>query len=198
MRTMMDEYVSAIADYIGLSDDPCTHYILKIINDIDFRYDASDPILKMDHDRMADGLEFRKKILTRIYGIWPKYEEARYWNNDKPCSMLEVMVALADRIEHDVMGSPGEDNPKRWFEVMSNNMDILFDFGYDAYDDAFKYGARAHYGVTRCLNREYGKYGKYAWFPVSVPIDELIHMPIWNQANRYIIQLKGVMSEETE
>lgn len=43
---------------------------------------------------------------------------------ERPCSVLELLVSLARTVEYDVYGQPGEEEPSRWFWEWLDNLGI--------------------------------------------------------------------------
>lgn len=72
-----------------------------------------------DANRASDGLALRENYISQEYGILVQ----PYFANDD-CSILEMLVAFAKRIETDIMGEPGEDNPTRWFKLMLDTIGV--------------------------------------------------------------------------
>ena len=82
--------------------------LIAFLNDIEFTY-----ILEMDENRAQDGIDFRYR-----FGYTKGYSRdviARYLDN-RPCSVLEMMVALAFRVEEQIMDDyEYGDRTGQWF-----------------------------------------------------------------------------------
>lgn len=99
--------------------------------------------------------------------------------------MLEMMVALALRIEEQIMADDTEgDRTGVWFYAM------IVSLGLDGYDDK-------HYNpvdVQEIINRfEAGEYmpsGRGGLFTVADPTVDMRNLEIWYQAMRYLNTLK--------
>ena len=92
-------------------------------------------------------------------------------------SILEVMVALAFRIENDIMSDPRVgDQTYIWFWMMFRSL------GMDAYDD-LHYEARAVRNIlSRFNNREYSRNGSGSLFTVyGHPEQDMRTVEIWYQ-----------------
>lgn len=80
--------------------------------------------LEYDENRAADGLFLRKKYTQNGGMMLPNL----------PCSVLEMMIALAQKAEDDIMHDPDfGDRTGQWFWVMLQNLglDIFDNIGYD-------------------------------------------------------------------
>ena len=88
----------------------------------------------MDENRFADGINLRYRFADEL-GY--SREQIALYLNDKPCSILEMMIALSIRCEEQITGDMEEgDHPDRWFWLMINNLgltnmvDDYFDLNY--------------------------------------------------------------------
>lgn len=90
-----------------------------------------------DENRAKDGEYLRKRFMEsdRIYrdALRNEFEDMKskgidpnvfHWFYVKPCSCLEMMVALAIKIEYDFMSLPGEENIPKWFWGFVSNIGI--------------------------------------------------------------------------
>lgn len=137
-----------------------------------FRYPASIP---NDGNRAADGegLRYRfayergyKDISTHLTG---------------PCSVLEMMVALAIRCEEQIMGDPDAgDRTAQWFWDMIKNLDL-----YSMTDKAFNKTSASRI-LNRFLDREYYCDGSGGLFTVPNCPYDLRAVEIWYQMCWYL------------
>ena len=102
------------------------HRLMKQLHEIDFEW-----VIDMDGNRAADGTDLRYRF---------GYENSYSGNmiasflDDRPCSVLEMMVALAIRCEEHIMEDPGEgDRTGQWFWNMIVNLGLsgMIDEHYD-------------------------------------------------------------------
>ena len=86
--------------------------------------------LDYDRNRAVDGLDLRRKYFTRIACM----PEPMMSNGEMyPCSVLEMMIALARRAEDNLTYDPDlGDSTGRWFWIMMENLglDVYDDYGY--------------------------------------------------------------------
>lgn len=96
-----------------------------------------------------------------------------------PASILEVLVALAERIDADIMWNEDEGNrTKKWFWMMIRNLGIKF--------DNMSFRSNKDYIDDR-LNRWLGRAGDVWLFPLKgYTKQEMQKMDIWMQMNHYM------------
>ena len=142
----------------------------------DFYWDNTDLALQLDSNRARDGIDLRYK-----YGC----------SNDisDPCSVLEMLIALAVRIENQYMTSYDEgDRTGQWFWVMISNL------GLNRLDDDNFDEDMADLLVDRFLNREYCEDGSEGGlFVIERPFQDLREIDIWTQANWYLGEMDGYL-----
>ena len=92
------------------------------------------------------------------------------------CSCLEMLIALAERCQHHIMGDPGgPDQTYKWFWSMIENLGLdRFDddhFVYDLVDDI----------VMDWMELRYSADGKGGLFPLKHPHKDMREVEIWFQ-----------------
>lgn len=145
--------------------------LLRYLHDTEFIYS-----IPKDENRAEDGISLRYRFVTE----WVlDYDMLDYL--DGPCSVLEMMIALAIRCEENIMDNPKiGDRTSQWFWGMITNlglgsmMDDNFDEGF--VDDT----------VTRFLNRDYDPDGKGGLFTVKYCDYDLRDVEIWYQLCWYL------------
>lgn len=128
-----------------------------------------------DANRAAEGVELRYRFARQIgYDDTPECL-------DGPCSVLEMMIALAIRCEENLMDDPGIGNRTgQWFWGMITNLGLgsMMDSRYDEeYVD---------YVITRFLNREYEPDGTGGLFRIRNCDRDLRRVEIWYQMCWYL------------
>ena len=164
------EWIYGIVCNDRFSEDNSYRMILEHLNEIELIY-----LIQKDDNRAKDGvkLRYRYGYFTHNYGI----------EDDilGPCSVLEMMVALAIRCEETIMcNTKLGDRTGQWFWSMVNNLELgsMTDRNYDQeYVDQC-----AH----RLLYREYDADGRGGLFTVRNCEYDLRKMEIWSQLMRYI------------
>ena len=141
-------------------------------------------ILDMDANRAEDGADLRFKF---GYESKLKRSTVERYLNDSPCSVLEMMIALAIH-EENIMSNPETgDRTGRWFWNMVDNLGLG-----DMNDENFN-PEKVDKIIDRFLKREYEKDGKGGLFSVGNARFDLRTVEIWYQAMWY---LDGFMKNE--
>ena len=147
--------------------------LLAHLHSVPFRY-----TMYMDGNRAADGQNLRYRF-GREAGYSDSYIATRLDVRD--CSVLEMMVALANRIFDQFIDDFDTDNiAAAWFWRMIDNLGLLecVDISYDeSYVDIV---------IERFLNRDYAPNGKGGLFTVYDYPRDLRDIDIWYQMCAYI------------
>lgn len=148
--------------------------LLIRLHDIDFIYSIPN-----DQNRAEDGVDLRRRFI-----ITHDYEDSYELIMDildRPCTVLEMMVALAIRCEEWIMDDPTRgDRTSQWFWTMVVNLGLgaMSDsrFDKDLVDEA----------IYRFLDREYEPNGKGGLFTVKRYRRDMRTVEIWDQLNWYL------------
>lgn len=133
-----------------------------------------------DADRGEDGLGMRIRFAYDC-GYDPSFVEKSL---PYPCSMLEMMLALAIRCEEHIMGDPGEeDDSGRWFRVMIESMH-LDGMSDDSFDE--EYAAER---VDIVLDRRYSRNGDGSMFRLRNSMRDSRKADIWYQMCWYLAEI---------
>ena len=148
--------------------------LLMQLHDTEFKY-----LIPNDRNRAEDGVDLRYRFaLSQGYR-----DSSRTIMDilDKPCSVLEMMVALALRCEEDTMDDTAfGDRTAQWFWGMIVNL------GLGGVTDK-RFDKRVVNGIiTRFLNREYEENGKGGLFTVKNCARDLRTVEIWVQQCWYL------------
>ena len=135
----------------------------------------------MDSNRGIDGLDLRYQFCYEN-----KYEYSKLGSElgDKPCSVLEMMVALALRFEQEIFyGSDVGNRMPLWFN------DMLISLGLDGMDDYNFDEVRATQIISTFLSRDYLPDGRGGLFYIPGCQRDLREVEIWYQACWFFDQL---------
>lgn len=129
-------------------------------------------VFRSDKNRSEDGKSLR----------------LRYTRNEEvplclkgPCTVLEMMVALAVRCEDDITYDPTiGDRTGQWFWSMVTSLGLG-----GMMDDRFDRGT-VNAIIDRFLYREYEPNGSGGLFTVQEPREDMRRLDIWTQLNRYL------------
>lgn len=150
--------------------------LLKHLHTIDFSYSMT-----MDGNRAADGENLRYRFGDEA-GLEPPIVTT--FLDDKPCSVLEMMVALAIRCEEHIMGDHDiGDRTGLWFWGMIENLGL-----FSMTDTAFN-KRRVDEIIDIFLNREYEPDGKGGLFTVKNHREDLRDIEIWYQLMWYLNEI---------
>lgn len=147
--------------------------IITLLHNIEFRYS-----IPMDANREEDGVDLRYRFMTEV-GIPKNYQEV-YGYLDGPCSVLEMMIALAIRCEESIMDDPDiGDRTSEWFWLMMKNL------GLDYMSDRKFDRDIAEEKISIFLDRKYKRNGEGGLFVVNGRRD-LRKVEIWYQMCWYL------------
>lgn len=139
------------------------------------------PSLEKDVNRECDGHDFIYQ-----YGYEHNLQNSfmRDYIQREGCSILEMMVALAFRMEVEILADQDKGNRVHvWFWNMIRSLDL--DGQYDKAFD-WKY---VTYRLQCFENRDYYANGKYGLFTISNPNIDMRNCEIWWQMMYYIGEL---------
>lgn len=132
----------------------------------------------MDSNRETDGLNLRDLFLYEH----PEFlDDAIYFETMGACTVLEMMVALAVRVEETIMSDDIRgDRTGKWFWSMIESMqlDQMTDYNFDKeYIKAVLY---------RCLDRTYDYDGSGGFFTIPDSYQDMRDVEIWYQMLWYL------------
>lgn len=145
-------------------------------------YDTSfEYTIAMDGNRAEDGVDLRYRF---GYECHVKDTVIASCLDDKACSILEMMVALAIRCEEHIMDNPDIGNRTgEWFLNMITNL------GLDGMNDEHFDKRYTSEILTRFLNREYRQNGEGGLFTIHHDRVDMRSVEIWYQAMWYFDEL---------
>ena len=148
--------------------------LLRLLHGSEFIY-----ILDMDGNRAADGADLRLRFAyehSRSISVQDLYSEA-----ELPCSIFEMMVALAVRCEEHIMDDESfGDRTSKWFWQM------IISLGLFSLDDSRFNQRTAEDVLTIFLRREYEPTGRGGLFTVESPRYDMTTLEIWGQLMAYL------------
>lgn len=144
--------------------------LLRYLHDTEFVYS-----IPRDENRASDGINLRFRFCHEV-----GYDDSRVDCNI-PCSVLEMMIALAVRCEEDIMNDPAiGDRTAQWFWGMIVSLGLGGEtdsrFCMDYVDEV----------VDRFLNRDYKSNGKGGLFTIKNCQEDLRDVEIWYQMCWYL------------
>lgn len=144
--------------------------LLTFLHEVEFVY-----FVPYDENRAEDGIGLRYRFCVQN-----ECEDLEYCL-DGPCSVLEMILALAIRCEETIMDDPDKgDRMGQWFWGMITNLGLgsMTDYNFNEWyvNDV----------VTRFLNREYDADGQGGLFTVKDWNRDMRTAEIWHQLMAYI------------
>lgn len=149
--------------------------LLRYLYDTEFEYSIA-----MDKNRASDGISLRSRFAS-YYCI--DNEDIEYYI-PQPCSVLEMMIALAVRCEENIMDDPKKGNrTNQWFWGMISSLGLngMFD---DRFDEEY-----VEEVVNRFLDRNYEPDGRGGLFTVRHCDYDLRDVEIWTQLLWYLDEI---------
>lgn len=135
-------------------------------------------LLELDGNRASDGIELRYR-----FGYENHYSDIviKRCFADKPCSILEMMIALALECEQRIMDDPDiGDRTAIWFWNMIESLGLIHmtDLRYEP--------DMVNEIITRFLNHDYSPNGEGSLFTLKHPKDDMRIITVWYQMMWYL------------
>lgn len=140
--------------------------LLEYLHSVPFYWDVDN-----DGNRCEDGLQLRQIFM---------HEEG--WNtvpiSDEVCTVLEMFISLALRIENDIMWDGEIDRTSEWFWIMIHNL------GFSMHNES-----NWNDILEIFMRRQYAENGEGGLFPLKngVSIDQR-GVEIWDQMQQYMLE----------
>ena len=136
-------------------------------------------IVRNDSNRVADGLalrnRFSEEIGEHLYFVIDELPEG--------CSCLEMMIALAIRLEENILRDPDKgDRTSLWFWVMVENLGLIDEVD-DNFDRDFVRDILDRFVERRLKNGQF-----CGLFNVTMATFNLKNVEIWYQANYFFAE----------
>lgn len=176
MNELWDDYLEYLIWRGNLERFKKLGHLFEILHNIEFRY-----IIERDGNRDADGMNLRDG-----YNIPDGYSNKQIEEfMDRRTSVLEVLIALAIRVDDDYIGDPGEEHPEEFFLEMLENLGLW----------AFK-GKRykeedVRRIIDRWLDRDFTRKGVGSPFPLHYCERDQRDLEIWDQMKAYVNENYG-------
>lgn len=174
-KQVSNEYFHWLCDQVEMNDSNYSHYFLAQ----DLYAKKFYSIIPNDDNRAMDGIALRQRF----------YEEVGYSDNeilDGPCSILELFLALAERIDGIMADITNTNKTIKWF------WELLMNLRLNEFDDDSYYDRNGKNEVERILNvflsRTYKRDGKGGLFPLFKPVKDQRKVEIWYQMNQYLLE----------
>ena len=154
-------------------EDLSYHKLLRHLHSIDFRF-----IIPMDGNRADDGVDLRYR-----FGYERAYDDFVIASllDDRPCSVLEMLIALAFRCEENIMNNPDIGNRMgQWFWTMVSNLGLR-NMSDSSFDPNYTNNV-----ISRFMDRKYKRNGEGGLFTIEGLNGDMRSVEIWHQMNWYL------------
>lgn len=168
-----EQYFNWLCDIVNVSTVSYDK-LLRLLHRTKFRW-----INIRDKNRAEDGTDLRFRFRKSIDGL--SRNEVLNWHDKEPCSVLEMMIALAIRAEEQIMDDPQVGNrTTQWFWGMVSSL------GLTGMSDNMFDLIKVKDIIERFLNREYSPDGKGGLFTIRDCEYDLRDVEIWTQLCWYL------------
>lgn len=172
---MTSEYFDWLCNLVGGYGD--FYKLLRHLHFLDFYY-----VMDKDGNRAEDGVGLRYRYCHRRCLSSP---EAKAILDMGPCSVLEMMIALALRCEDDLMNNSEIGNRTgQWF------WDMISSLGLSGMDDRHYDEDEVDWIIDHFLDRRYEPDGRGGLFYLPKIHQDLRNVEIWYQAMWYLSEFK--------
>lgn len=179
-RELNDRYFAwmyQLVCHTGYHEQAYYHFLLNRLHEIKFTY-----IHPMDSNRAEDGVNLRYR-----FAYEHSYDAAliRAYLDNRDCSVLEMLIALAIKCEDQIMEDTDIGNRTgKWFWTMIENL------GLGGLTDPIYNEDYVNYVIERLLNREYGRDGTGGLFTVRNCARDMRSVEFWYQAMYYLSEIR--------
>lgn len=137
----------------------------------------------MDDNRIADACALRRKF-SSIAGIELNHEDT---DPQYGCSVLELILSIADRCAFESAGSNCGFDTDEWFWILMKNLAM------DQYTDDVYCGERGvpeqvEHILDVFIDRRYKRDGRGGLFPLRHPNQDQREVELWYQMSAYLIE----------
>lgn len=158
---------------IAMPDENNYNQLLSTLFQMNF-----EPSMEEDNNRAIDGINFRKHFANVNH--FPE-SIVDYYLMNEPCSLLEMMVALAFKMEECIMSDDNKgDRTHIWFKEMLNSLDLINQDDYNFVQDYVEYRINIFNTRSYCPN------GYGGLFTIHDTNRDMREFEIWYQMNWYV------------
>lgn len=172
---IINEYFQWLCDIINVNTFERSYWLLaKALHKKEFIWTVPN-----DDNRDKDGKKLRDKFAEEVnHDVYEAIEG--------PCTMLEMLIALAERIEDAMSDTKEGDRTARWFwEMMKNcGLDQLTDENYINMSGSLM----VDHILNIVLERTYNRNGKGGLFPLKFEKKDQRKVEIWYQMYTYLLE----------
>ena len=161
------KYLLWLCDRVGL-DTKKYKRLASTLYRMPFKWPGDIP---MDRNRAQDGVMLRYYYNQETGNVPP--------SDDVNCSVLEMLVALAERMDS-LIGEPGITQYDVWFKEIISNLEL------DGETDEFFREEEVRDIIRNAMTRNIDYDGLGGFFPLRHPYEDQRDLSIWTQMSYYI------------
>ena len=184
---MESVYFEWLYNHIGVlaNPNPARSYILlaEQLHRKDFAW-----TVPMDSNRAFDGIALREEFISERgvsdHDWFGRARDISSWLRE-PCSMLEMMIAVARRTAYETYVDGERNLAGDWFRMFLTNMGIN-SYTDDRYNDSV--AQRINAALEVVINRTYSANGKGGLFVLKNPKEDLRNVEIWYQMSEFVVE----------
>jgi hypothetical protein len=172
-------YYIWLLDKIRIREHPENRMMCEYLFDYPFKWSVDN-----DVNRAKDGMLLREQFEEETGYPISEYKEVGL---NVPCSVLEMLIGLAQAIEDNVMYDPDFGNRLHmWFWIMVDNVGLT-----KATDDEIEFGSRfgvpyMDYILDNWLERRFEFDGTGSIFPLKLAENDQRSVELWYQCLAYL------------
>ena len=139
-----------------------------------------------DGNRGEDGRQLRQTFIDNMGDRNLLLNYHLIDSNLGDCTVLEMLLALSDRLVFETIDSEWEKTRSEWFFILLENLSIeIYDNSYVRPDQI---RMRIEGKVNTFLDRKYDSHGVGGLFPLKNPRQDQRKVEIWYQMSAYIME----------
>ena len=169
-ESIWNDYLDWLLEYVNFKKKGY-HRLMKYLHDIEFEW-----IINRDQNRAEDGLNVRRIFIEETF------DRSVSLIFNEPCTVLEMLIALANRIENEYIGDPNNPHPEDIF------WEILCNLGLDEYYDKVFDVFEVDRILEKWMHRDFNFDGYGSIFPLNDAEFDQRDIEIWSQMNQYLME----------
>lgn len=138
-------------------------------------------LIPNDDNRGSDGEYLRSLFIDEVGHTWSTSLP------DGPCTVLEMLIGLAYRLEFETSQSQWEKSPHEWFWILIDNLGLL-GCTNEEYVRSHCTADRIHDICDMLLSRQYTYSGEGGLFPLKYAQKDQRRVEIWYQMSAYVME----------
>lgn len=152
--------------------DPHYRDLIELLHNVDFY-----GLIPNDDNRAIDGVKLRECFEMET-GI--SIENIM----DKNCTILEMLIALAERMDYILYDPELGNRTSKWFWLFISNLELVV---LSKYEEDYERKKRLNNSILkRLLDRTYAFNGRGGLFPLNRPREDQRKVEIWYQMMAYM------------